>query len=111
MSAESQVPISAVYYRASELIKSGWTQFYYARTRNDIRVNPLHEEAAKWCYTGSLIKSCADLDFDFSNLPRYYNKYNPDWNDAPERTQEEVLGVLLEIAAMHSIEEEYTNPC
>lgn len=94
---ESDVNLSAVYYRAAELVKKGWTQFCYARTSNGIKINPLDDEATQWCITGSLLRSANDLGFPFDSLPRYV-QYNPNWNDDPERTQEEVANVLLELA-------------
>ena len=88
---------SMVYNRAAELVRHGWTQLCYARTVTGNQVGPLHAEADKWCMFGAVSRAAHDLGFPIMDLPGI-NNIRPKWNDEEDRTQDEVVAALLEMA-------------
>lgn len=83
-----------VLREARELIARGWTQEVSARDANGTPVAPTDDTATCWCTIGALMRAggarAASALAAF--LPR--NTSIPRWNDAPERTQAEVLALF-----------------
>jgi hypothetical protein len=88
---------------ARALIERGWTQGHDAIDRAGEDIDPRMDEAACWCINGALYRAgdrddgaerlleqaighSGEEDFELSPVI--------DWNDAPERTQAEVLAAF-----------------
>ena len=89
------------YNRAAELVQSGWCRFHGAKNKNNKKVFYLSVEATKFCMTGALSRSFADLEIDESEFCRTDFDIEGllfEWNDAEKRTQGEVVEVLRNAA-------------
>ena len=81
---------------ARKLIEQGWTQGTYARDANGEDVDATDDRAVCWCSYGAIVRAY-DEDFEAAEAARDVlraavgTKYAASWNDAPERTQAEVL--------------------
>jgi hypothetical protein len=82
-----------------------WTKGRLAADRDGDSCGPLSDRATCWCISGALIrcygKQCsAVMSVNAALRNRRMMKDTdvvPDWNDAPERTYEEVVGLLREL--------------
>jgi hypothetical protein len=81
-----------------------WTRDKLSRNIDGDGVWPLEEEAVSWCVAGAIMK-CYPHDTIGETIERLhqYLKTNLNydlvsfWNDAPERTHDEVISVLREL--------------
>lgn len=95
--------------KPSEYIRKGWCQGTPARDRNGNTVAFNDEQAVAWCLLGALFRAAhdnhtCDGQTDFSKwvaaVMCYYGpkcnfqKFSPQWNDDPKRTQADVLAFL-----------------
>lgn len=97
---------------AIEKLKTGWTQGEMAEDRAGRPVGSTSHEACRWCLLGALRAAGAPADDSiFSALHRALRrrcaKESPSggvalslvaWNDAPERTRDDVISLLKEVA-------------
>jgi hypothetical protein len=90
---------------ARALVEKGWTQGAYARTKTGKECPDRSLHAKCWCASGAIWRVCAHDGIGFSEahkqLSAAINKPIPYWNDAPGRTQAEVLAAFdraIEIA-------------
>lgn len=98
---------SEILAKAADLIEpeGAWTQGALARTANDNVIGPLCDPAVCWCANGSLLRSGAS-DFVFQTAEYRFMQaatgvgegFISDWNDAPDRTQAEVVAALRRAA-------------
>lgn len=78
---------------ARALIERGWTQEEFARSKTGRTVKTNSPQAVCWCAYGALIQ----VDGESDAYPWLCKAIDPEgdmvtrWNDAPERTQAEVL--------------------
>jgi hypothetical protein len=96
-----------VLTKAAELLESSptaWIQNGIARNAEGAQITSNHPRACSWCALGAIAK--------VQNLPDAPQEYNPaamllayhlkinivDWNDAPERTREDVIETLRKAA-------------
>jgi hypothetical protein len=89
--------------------EGAWTQGFYARTKNGFTVNTQSKDACSWCWLGAIAKVSDNI-----GGPQYEaahdlfkrvsgEKYPSKFNDAPGRTQAEVLAKFDEaIAALEA---------
>jgi len=112
---EYMVKANQILLHAEEILKRGWCQGTMAQRKNSTPCNIHDAGLDKVCIFGSVVKS--GIDFDFSIKDRTSTESNPYtmavelvmvevnetngklispsvWNDKPERTKEEVVGVL-----------------
>jgi len=109
MSALQATPIADILDKAAEIIEpeGAWTQHYYARGKSGNRVSS-RRAARCFCALGA-INFAAGHNPDVDYIPAIHalepfvkgeDAFDvPDWNDAPERTQAEVVAKLREAAA------------
>lgn len=90
--------------RAAALVRKGWTQEAFARDSAGNQVPPDNENACKWCAVGAIEAANMNpgnvekaLKLFRSHLPAEHNSA-VEFNDAPERTAEQVAD-LMEKAA------------
>jgi hypothetical protein len=81
------------------LIQRGWIQRCYARDAGGYRVDPHDSRATCWCLLGACMRAEVDFETGVRDLIRLAIDPDkkimlPTWNDAPERTKEEVLEVI-----------------
>lgn len=98
--------VADVLERAADLIEpeGRWTQGVLAKSAGGVPVAPEHDCAVCWCASGAIIRISGD------RLPKaaWYalkciiglGEIIPSWNDAPERTQSEVVAKLREAAKL-----------
>ena len=94
-----------VLLKAAALVERGWCQGAFAVTSNGVHTNPIDPDATCFCPLGAIRRACAPL------FPQSYNDRTvhavgtmlhtfirassiPAWNDAPGRTQAEVVAAL-----------------
>lgn len=85
--------------------KSKWTKRWYARTKDGFKTNATSKDAVSFCLLGA-IEKCYGTEF-FCNLPndvkgKLYERFGSaskpsSWNDANERTFEEVKTLVDEL--------------
>lgn len=95
-----------VLLAAADLIEpeGAWTQGELAHDGDGREADPLGEEATCWCVSGAIMRAQGDRFLateKFWPLERLIGLF-PLWNDAPERTQSEVVAKLREAAALSS---------
>ena len=83
--------------KAFEYVQKGWTQHTSARNALGEPIMPRSVHAVEWCAIGAIGAACLDHASDFEawlarRLPGGLRL--DDWNDAPERTKEEVVMAL-----------------
>ena len=99
--------VERILENAIESIKTGWTQEKMARNSDGHEVDPTDDSACRWCLIGALVKSTQNADGSVSmDLGSDYHQATDSlrslignnrlslWNDAEERTQEDVLTLL-----------------
>lgn len=87
--------------KARALVEKGWTQRAMARDESRRRVNAVDPTACRWCAVGSVVSvTAARFDARYAKLI-YAVKHAAgaaftlaSWNDAPCRTQAEVLAAF-----------------
>ncbi|MGD9890972.1 MAG: hypothetical protein AB7R89_28275 [Dehalococcoidia bacterium] len=93
----------AVLRRARELIATGWAQGWYARSINGRRARVSSPKATSFCILGAI--SLASDEVSPAGYDLYIRTVTQvggfvsdrdvaGWNDAPERTQADVLALL-----------------
>jgi hypothetical protein len=92
-------PVVAVLREARRLIAEvGWTQGAYARDAVGTTISPAREDATCFCMEGALRRASRDRGlFDAAEgviLDKCGELTIPSFNDAPDRTKDEVLSVL-----------------
>lgn len=95
---------------AADLIASGWTKEALARNAEGKTVEPEDDDATCWCLMGATDRAAADGGSPWQVAYQARDIFRqsmggelfciPDWNDAPERTQDEVVAKLREAAAI-----------
>jgi len=97
-------PLQDVLVRAAEIVEAGWTQWTFARDENGTDVAYDNPRAVKFCMWGAFYlayKEKFGVEYGEDDaLNREMDKKGMDasWNDLPERTQEQVVTRLREIA-------------
>lgn len=97
---------SEVLAKAADLIEpeGAWTQGKFAREASGLAQDPKSPKAICWCARGAIIRSggleSAPLRYLRSVVPSCDRSGEPVavWNDAPERTQAEVVKALRDAA-------------
>jgi hypothetical protein len=87
--------------KAYELISSPfkWTKGCFARDRHGAAISEYSDDATCFCLVGAIHKCYEDdTDGEYNALMQLEGALNvdslPRWNDEPERTHEEIVGVL-----------------
>lgn len=93
--------------RASDLIRRGWTQHAESRDAAGTAVDPWLATATCWSLLGALVAALEEQTDSGDDLPLQDladaldalalfvdSDSLADWNDDPERTQDDVMGVL-----------------
>ncbi len=82
----------------SDIVASGWCQGTMAEDSQGIKVGILSPNACKWCAAGAITVSIPvqmqleSLEDEVLRLTGY--SWIDEWNDAPGRSQSEVVAVL-----------------
>lgn len=86
---------------AKAKIEQGWCQGFYAVDARGLKVSPYSKDAARYCIVGALwavagedvgvVNRCCDLLSEAVGLRGVIG-----WQDAPDRTSEEVLALFGE---------------
>jgi hypothetical protein len=96
--------------RACELVRGGWSQHADARSTDGQPAQPWHETAVAWSLLGALVAALEvrgggrDLPLDdlaaaLDELAVFVDDDSlADWNDAPSRTQHDVVSALASAA-------------
>lgn len=93
---------------ATELIERGWCQDHAACDEHGASADWEAKNAASFCTLGAVARATRSLQFNVfkdgvydrvvaalkARLPDGYRGSVPAWNDAPERTKQEVLDLL-----------------
>lgn len=84
--------------RIRQTLARGWTQQAMARNGFDIPVHAHSHEACKWCIYGAMDKIPMPAGIEGTIHSLLIDKINGEristWNDAPGRTQEQVLDIF-----------------
>jgi len=91
--------------KAHELLspEGAWTQGVMASDQDGLVCWALAPQARSWCLLGALHRCYNDTDYgyavdDIESILRLQGYDYPEaWNDAPERTQAEVVALLKEL--------------
>lgn len=89
---------------ALERVKRGWTQDEYARDESGAHVDQYAKDATCWCIAGAISAAKGEGGYWPSDTIRYFMDINgisdvADWNDAPGRTQAEVIAAFTRAIA------------
>lgn len=92
-----------VFTRAAGLVREGWCQGAYARSRTGATVAVGDPAACQWCLQGALARAgtIQRRRQDISEARVLVNEAvgrATDWNDDPARTQAEVAALLDRLA-------------
>jgi hypothetical protein len=98
--------------RAAALLESStiaWTQRHFARDLTGGHTRPKADNACSWCALGAIKKVAFDGVEADKAIAQVYVSLKPKhsiiaWNDAPERTREEVIVALREAATTTALE-------
>jgi hypothetical protein len=97
-----------VLYRAAELVDQGWCQTVTARDAAGRICRPTSARATRWCLMGAVRQAAEEADVSRARaqviiavapLFTELGLHPAAWNDAPERTADEVAAVLRRAAA------------
>ena len=79
--------------------RSKWTQGALARTASGESIRPRHVDASSWCLYGALLWCYGINTYHDTVLPRVCSIVGDVsiWNDAPERTYEDVVALCREL--------------
>lgn len=95
--------------KVHELLDSSekWAKGYYAYDSEGKEVGEFHAHACQWCLAGAVYRCYYDRDHPWmenSDIQQVYQKIQQRigqvihlWNDAPERTYEEVYSLVKEL--------------
>jgi hypothetical protein len=88
--------------KAYELIEKpeSWTKNYLARDKDGNPVSDYSPVAASYCVVGAICRSYSDptrASVLCHRVSKHVGIYIVDWNNAPERTHDEVIKVLKEL--------------
>lgn len=73
---------------------NGWTRGWYAKTQKNNEANPRSRAAVSFCVLGACDRVGASTQIlSEIVIPKRANTL-PDWNDHPDRTQEQVLALF-----------------
>jgi anti-sigma regulatory factor (Ser/Thr protein kinase) len=104
--ADERVGAAALLARAAQLVREGWSQQADARDLHGVPVEPWDEAAAAWSLLGAIVAALdgpgAVAEVGLPELARAMTaiaelieeRSLQGWNDAPTRTQREVVSVL-----------------
>lgn len=101
------LPLSVLAERAADLVERGWCRVFLAEDANGDIAEACGPSACKWCLIGAIYRVCPTRESRFglqravrAELGLGNTRANAvaDWNDAPGRTQSEVVGVLRRVA-------------
>lgn len=98
--------VADVLERAADLIEpeGKWTQQIYARTEDGRSTDVQDPEAICFCMAGALARVAGDFNERFISAKQVVgnilDRGMADWNDAPERTQPEVVAALRRAATL-----------
>lgn len=83
--------------QAANLVEKGWTQGASARTPDGHMTLPTEHDAVCWCAAGAIWAITEDFE-ERTNAQicfrRFIGQPIAEWNDAPSRTQAEVVEAL-----------------
>ena len=105
----SDLTVAEVLERAADILnsKGAWAQGRYAVADTGKGCASLDERAVRWCAIGAMGKASGEgVGGEFSTQAREFANMVAfggsiaNFNDAPERTQEEVVAKLREAAAL-----------
>ena len=89
-----------VLENARALVANGWTQGAFARTESGLICDDvMHDRATSFCILGAIERSAQNW-FEDTSARKIMRKATDEritlgcWNDAPERTQAEVLAAF-----------------
>jgi hypothetical protein len=85
--------------RMRELLAKGWTQDCCCRDRRGMPIETGNAFAVSWCVIGAALTACPmneqeALNVLRDNIGEEYDRKMRLWNDAPGRTQSEVLALM-----------------
>jgi hypothetical protein len=83
--------------QAARLIERGWTQGAYAREKSGRPVSPFERHATRWCMLGALDRAGRGQELcsqAISDVTKAVGGAMTDFNDAPDRTQADVIAAL-----------------
>jgi hypothetical protein len=112
---------SEVLHAAGALVASGWCQGAEARTGLGEVVDPRAPDAVRWSLLGALQSAyCADAATQVADMAlaaaaiaHLIDDHSlANWNDAPERTQRDVVELLADgeqLAARHLVAQRAAN--
>ena len=98
---------AAIFRKAAMLIKKGFTKGSFARNAEQEAVTPHNPSACSFCTMGAIRNASGFhpatplLNYAESELQRTNKEatgFIAGWNDAPDRTKEEVVGFLRNCA-------------
>ena len=94
--------VKEVLVKARALIAKGWCQGAVSRSGDGTEVPHLSDLACSWCIVGAVCavgKTSAPALDALRRVTGVRNGYLDNWNDAPERTQADVLAAFDETIA------------
>jgi hypothetical protein len=110
--ADTPLSIADVLDRAADLIEpeGAWTQGVLARDAQGKGVcGPPFSGACSYCASGAIIAAAGEFEMAYYDLVAHLiGDVVPVWNDAPGRTQSEVVSTLR-LAASKAREQEWTG--
>jgi hypothetical protein len=86
---------------AADLVARGWCQGHDAETASGAVVDALHTDAVRWCLYASVRMAVRGNEGAYDQAARVLRADRGplwNWNDAPERTQADVVAALREAA-------------
>jgi hypothetical protein len=91
--------IKEVLIEARKKVEQGWTQGVYARLANGTPASLTESDATCWCTSGAIYASLMPQTFAFEARRVFIDANDlavgiAEWNDAPGRTQAEVLAAF-----------------
>lgn len=93
--------------RAAELVEQGHCKNFLAATGDGLGLfDPLLPQAERWCMGGAIIKATAEItgETDYISACDVWKRHMTFklvyWNNAPERTSDEVAHGLRKLAAI-----------
>ena len=99
-----------LFLRVAKRVREGWCQNTSAETEDGVWVRSHDPRAARWCLSGAFAKEVLCSDGDLPTCNPACHKWHHilrkvvgcmdliAWNDAADRTQDEVVDALLKVA-------------
>lgn len=85
---------------ARALIEKGWCQRAFAKDANGKKVFSWHPSAVCWCAIGAINATEPNNGGPWRYLEKVVGRSPDTWNDAPERTQAEVIEAFRKAAEL-----------